>query len=433
PAWLSEFARQPDVRYVQRKAGGVMQEQYGKEEAVPAEEVFAVESPLPDHPRESLTVGFDNHPIRENDRILFQRMLLSVGVMGFLAFIMLVWIRLQKNYAFQSRLLRQVQSYHRTVLDTMRDAVLAWEPAGSMTFWNPRAQKLFPVLASLPLQGTLPGSIQALRERVREHPREDTVDLQEEERGLRRFRVEETYIPEPMPTRVLFLTDVTDVENATREQDRREYWETLAQIASGVAHEVRNPLNAIDMTIQTICMEPSTLNAGDRETLESVRGEIRRINAMVEHFLAYGRPRPPVFAEMDLNAVARDVAQFLAPLLQEKNLRITLEAAPLPGIQADAQQIKQALLNIALNAIDASPPGTELSFQTSIAEDGVFFRCRDHGQGMTPDQVQKIFDPYVTFKPGGTGLGLSIVKRILDSHGGTIQITSQPEAGTTVT
>ncbi len=245
--------------------------------------------------------------------------------------------------------------------------------------------------------------------------------------------MEETYIPEPMPTRVLFLTDVTDVENATREQDRREYWETLAQIASGVAHEVRNPLNAIDMTIQTICMEPSTLNAGDRETLESVRGEIRRINAMVEHFLAYGRPRPPVFAEMDLNAVARDVAQFLAPLLQEKNLRITLEAAPLPGIQADAQQIKQALLNIALNAIDASPPGTELSFQTSIAEDGVFFRCRDHGQGMTPDQVQKIFDPYVTFKPGGTGLGLSIVKRILDSHGGTIQITSQPEAGTTVT
>ena len=126
------------------------------------------------------------------------------------------------------------------------------------------------------------------------------------------------------------------------------------------------------------------------------------------------------------------MAAFLDPLLAEKNLRLTVESGEIPNIQADAQQIKQALLNVALNAIDASRPGTAILFQTIVSGENVIFRCRDHGKGMTPEQMQKIFDPYVTFKAGGTGLGMSIVKRILDAHGGKIVITSRPEEGATV-
>ena len=326
--------------------------------------MFEVESLLPDSSGESLTVGFNNQPILANDRILFHRLVLSIAVIGFVGFLILLWSHLQRSYVRQSKVLQQLQSYQRTVLDTMEEAVIAWRESGAMTFWNRKAEKLYPELAGQPPDSLLPNSIVETHSLLRDNPNETIIDLEEAGRGKRRYRVEETMISEPFQTHVLFLTDITAVEEVTREHDRREHLEALANVASGVAHEVRNPLNTIDMSIQTICMEPSTLHPDDRETLQSLRTEIGRINAMVEHFLAYGRPQPPVFSEVDIGTIVQDVANFIEPTLNEKQLRLRVETSSLLNIKADAQQIKQALLNITLNAIEASSENQEIRLKT---------------------------------------------------------------------
>ncbi|MGC9330184.1 MAG: sensor histidine kinase, partial [Candidatus Hinthialibacter sp.] len=245
-------------------------------------------------------------------------------------------------------------------------------------------------------------------------------------------RVEKTVIREPFPTHLLFLTDVTEVEEATREYDRREHLEALAKAASGIAHEVRNPLNTIDMSIQTLCMEPSTLHQNDRETLESLRKEIERINSIVEHFLAYGRPKPPCFSTVDINAILQEILTFLEPSMRDKKIYAVMKLNSKTQINADAQQIKQALLNIILNAMEASRENSEILLTTEDQGDAVVCACRDHGCGMTEEQMKNIFDPYVSDKPKGTGLGMGIVKRILDDHGGAIRIDSAPDQGTMV-
>jgi signal transduction histidine kinase len=427
---LAEFVKRPDVHYVKRLVNNETVVDLQKEEGpIPLGQVLEVSVPLPGVEGDLLTVGFDRNMIDENEQLLFQRLLLSAGVAALLGVMVLLWARLQKRHTRVSQLLTQIHSYHRTVLDTMENAVIAWDPQERLVFWNPKAERLFPELQSPHSPETIPTSMQTLLARISSEP---VVELEEQEMGSRRYRVEETQIHEPFPTRLLFLFDVTSVEEATREHDRREHVEALAKVASGVAHEVRNPLNAIDMTIQTLCMDPSTLTESDRETLESLRAEINRINKMVEHFLAFGRPQPPVFAEADLGAIQAEILTLLDGPLEKQHIQVQIETEANGTIEADAQQIKQALLNIILNAIEASPPGAILSFQIKREADGVLWVCEDQGRGMSVDQLATLFDPYVTHKPGGTGLGMSIVKRILDSHQATIHVSSAEGKGTRV-
>lgn len=430
-ALLAAYAEKPNVRYVLRVRDGEIVERHGEYAGGTNGDVFEASAPLPESGGESLIAGFDNRPIAENEHILLQRLALSTGTMALLGVLVLLWTRLRKRYFKQSDLLRKVRSYHRAVLDTMDEAVIAWDGFRNVTFWNPKAERLFPELAANPA-GTLPDRIREIHETIAANGGETVFGLAEAGGAPRRYRAEEARISGPHPTQLLLLGDVTAVEEATREHGRREHLEALAKVASGVAHEVRNPLNAIAMSIQTLCAEPSTLEPDDRETLESLRGEIERINAIVQHFLAYGRPRPPEFSEVDPAAVARDSAAILQPHLEDREIRLAVKPSADLRIRADAQQLRQALINIILNAAEASPPGASIELTTEKRGNAAVVTCRDRGCGMTHDQLERIFDPYVTHKPGGTGLGMSIVKRIVECHGGAIHIDSEPEAGTTV-
>lgn len=431
-ALIAEFVAKPNIRYALRMKQGRVEEQYGDKSRNANDSAFQVELPLSETENEILVIGFDDQPLVENNRILLHRMFLSIGVACSLGLFIFAGSRLHKRYLQQSLVLRRLKSYHRTVLDTMQEAVIAWDERSRLTFWNPKAEKLFTELARRPALEYVPDSIVAICDGAPLFSPQQVIEFQEDDREIRRYRAEVVVIADPLSTRVLFLSDVTDVENSIREHDRREHVEALAKVASGVAHEVRNPLNTIDMSIQTLCMEPSTLHPNDKAVLESLREEIQRINAMVEHFLAYGRPPQPFFSEIDLNILVNDAAAFIKPSLQEKNLRLSSDLFSSACVQADAQQVKQALLNVVLNAIDASSEGMEILIQTEDREPFIVCRCRDYGIGMTPQQIQTIFDPYVTSKPKGTGLGMSIVKRIMDSHGGEIKIQSSPGEGTTI-
>ncbi len=440
-ALMSRLAAEPSVAYLERISGGETDARFEGptldfsaegELGLVQKDTFEVRTDVPGQPGAVLLVGFDAGPLRAAEKELLHRLIWSAGIVGMVGVLGLLWARLRRQHGFVARALQQIRSYHRALLEHMDDAVLAWGDEEGLTFWNRRAQELFPDLAHLTAGSAPPESVLDVAKKTREGSGNLVIGFNGENSEIRRFRSNHEILDSPIRTNMLFLTDVTAVEEATSERHRREHSEALARVASGVAHEVRNPLNAIDMTIQTLCAEPTTLEEEDRKTLQDLRQEISRINGIVNHFLAYGRPQPPTFAETEPGAVMAEVVSLLRPVANENKIALNLEVEDGATITADPQQIRQALLNIVLNALEASKEADTISLWVKNRVDEVVCGCQDNGEGMSPDEVDRLFDPYFSTKPRGTGLGMSIVERIVQNHHGRISVESHSGEGTRI-
>ena len=215
--------------------------------------------------------------------------------------------------------------------------------------------------------------------------------------------------------------------------DRLAYVGTLA---SGLAHEIRNPLNAMNMNLQMLEEEIVASAAAREDTaslLASTKGEVKRLEVLVNDFLAYARPADPRFEPGDVNRTVEEVVRFLRAELQQKGIAIetTLDGS-LSAVEMDGGQIRQALLNILINAKEILGPGGRIDVTTAEGAKGdVEIRVRDNGPGIPADLRQRIFEVFYSTRGGGTGLGLPIAQRILESHGGRIELESEVGAGST--
>ncbi len=218
--------------------------------------------------------------------------------------------------------------------------------------------------------------------------------------------------------------------------DRLAYVGTLA---SGLAHEIRNPLNAMNMNLQMLEEEVAAGNlAADPETvglLGSTKGEVKRLENLVNDFLAYARPTPPRLELRDLNLTVEEVVRFLRAELQRLGIQLeTRLDGALPPVEIDEGQIRQAILNILVNARQVLGPGGRIEISTGLGPGGeVAVRIADNGPGIPDELRQKIFDVFYSTRGGGTGLGLPIAQRILESHGGWIDLETEVGRGTTFT
>ena len=219
---------------------------------------------------------------------------------------------------------------------------------------------------------------------------------------------------------------------------RTERLSSLGHLAAGVAHEIRNPLNAIGLGIQRLRREFVPQDTSDKEEYlsftEVIHREVKRVNEIIEDFLGLSRP-----FHLDLRlASLEDLLQHLVLLFQEearsRGLRLEVDCAPdLPPLEIDAQRLTQALVNIMKNGIEAMKPGGILRLEARENKDRITIAITDTGEGIPEDQVGKIFDYYYTTKEKGAGLGLPIAHRIIEAHGGQMEIGSQPGSGTKVT
>jgi signal transduction histidine kinase len=222
-----------------------------------------------------------------------------------------------------------------------------------------------------------------------------------------------------------------------KEKDRLA---ALGEMSAGLAHEIRNPLAAIKGAIQYL--DPKKLPAEDREFLEIMVEEVNRLNGVVTQFLDYSRPLKPSMAPTDVNEVLEKTFKLLEPEVPG-GVRLEVELAEwVPRVQADAEQLKQVFLNLALNAFQAMPKGGRLSVSTRVARDELAFwregarradvvevRFRDTGPGVPEEARDSIFVPFYTTKEKGTGLGLAICQRLVKAHQGSIVVRSAPGEG----
>ena len=226
---------------------------------------------------------------------------------------------------------------------------------------------------------------------------------------------------------------VMRVQELEADLRRKERLASLGDLASGVAHEVRNPLNSISLGLQRLQTECPTDEEGER-FIGLMRSEVRRINDIIERFLHLARPPRMELCECDLKGLVSEVADLMRDEAQAKGVRIDAHLPPNPAIAyLDCPQIRQAFMNLALNAIQATPEGGVVAF--GLEKRGKEWRIRvsDTGPGISPQVRERIFDPYFTTKEGGVGLGLTLAQRVVEEHGGRIEVESRMGKGTTFT
>jgi signal transduction histidine kinase len=222
---------------------------------------------------------------------------------------------------------------------------------------------------------------------------------------------------------------------------RRDRLSAMGELAATVAHEVRNPLNAIAMSSKRLKREFLELlpdaPAQDRNDLGELLGvvehETQRINAIVQQFLEYARPpklapRPAVLGDL-----VRAVVEASRALAASRGVTLETDGGDTRQATIDADQLRQAIDNLVRNAIEATRPGGRVTVTATAGAKESTIAVRDTGSGMDPETVGRIFDLYFTTKPDGTGIGLAVTQQIVSAHGGTIEVESAPGAGTCMT
>ncbi len=223
----------------------------------------------------------------------------------------------------------------------------------------------------------------------------------------------------------------------------KEKMAALGQLTAGIAHEIKNPLGIILGSAQVVA-NPEKPEAMRHRAAQFIIDEVIRLNNTLKAFLAFARPVAPNMQPTDLSQLLEDTLDNLAGPLEKQAIRVDRSLMrPVPPCAADPDQIRQVLLNILFNAIQAMPDGGSLTVAVStidqeVGHNGTATRqiavaVADTGAGIGPDQLERIFEPFVTFKDDGTGLGLSIVKQILKQHHATIDVESRVGKGSTFT
>lgn len=250
--------------------------------------------------------------------------------------------------------------------------------------------------------------------------RERSLELQKTARGL-----EESYRKlQQQSERIL----------AIEEQLRRsEKLSTLGEMAAVLAHEIRNPLGSIRGTAEIL---KDDYQPGDPkyEFIDIQIRETERLNRVVEDFLRMARPQPPEMKQCSIREELETILTLVSKDAKERKVALILDASDAETlVRGDGEKLRQSFLNIIINALQATPAGGNVRISISgQTGDTCRITFSDSGQGIEPHVLPRIFEPFFTTKPDGSGLGLAITRKIIEGHGGTLEVESQPGQGTTV-
>jgi len=220
-----------------------------------------------------------------------------------------------------------------------------------------------------------------------------------------------------------------------QQMERADRLASVGEMATGIAHEIKNPLAGISGAISVLAED---FPEGDprKEIVRQVLEQIARLDKTSTDLLFFGRPGKPEFTYVDINELVKKTLFFVTQHPEARNIhRVKELTRDLPSVGVDEKQIQQVLFNVIINAVQAMREGGTLTIQTEVVfrDDGSFVRIRigDTGKGIPADELEKIFVPFYTTKTQGTGLGLPICRKLVSQNGGTITVESRPGEGTT--
>jgi PAS domain S-box-containing protein len=331
-------------------------------------------------------------------------------------------------YRERERLRRELEiseQTHRQLVESVPSFVLATNERGLITTWNRQLERVTGFQRREVL-GTPAAKVLGEGEGPHELPLKTG--------GVRKVRWRRSNVPsKDGVTTYAVGIDVTDEQEMLRRTMRAERLAAVGTMAAGLAHEVRNPLNSANL--QLTLLERRIERGDSAETTlpiaRIVKGEIERLDRLVRDFLAFAQPRPFEPKAVDVEELITGIANLVRPEAEAAQVQVGVEVPPrTPPVQGDPERLRQVLLNLTRNAIEAMQErgGTLILRAHARADSGrdptVDIEVEDNGPGFKEENP--VFDAFFTTKPHGTGLGLSIVHRIVSDHGGTIRARSKP-------
>ena len=375
---------------------------------------------------------------KDNQRrlILFSVVLFIVG------FIMMQVLATMRHRRLLSHELRLLQAYTNTILENLSSGVISINQRGDILTVNKRAGSLLPNR-----MGIFPGMSytrlpDSLRDSVEQCLTPGKESFHSTNKGWINFQGEKRLLSiqtslitedENSKTCVLLLDDITDEMRLTEQINRNQKLTAMRNLAMSVAHEIKNPLNAIQLLLELVRKRTKTqMDDSIQNYLDTVNGEIHRISRIIEQYLRFSRPPTLNLTQISFPDLMDEVAQILGPQLRQRHIGLLLEIGKHETIHADPNLMRQVFINLIKNAEEASQDMGEIHIVGETQLPYYQIQISDRGSGIRPDDLESIFDLHFTTKENGTGIGLSVVQQIIEAHGGSISVRSVPGEGTQI-
>ncbi len=241
------------------------------------------------------------------------------------------------------------------------------------------------------------------------------------------LRLERTH--EALQSEVARLTQ--ELESKNRELARKNRLADLGQMASHVAHEVRN--NLVPVSLYSSLLRRRLTDSGDLDVLSKMEVGLTALDATVNDLLHFTSERELCQEQFAVRELIDEICASLSPQMAAQGIRASLDVASVETLAADRDMVRRALLNLVLNALDVMPDGGELVITCCRTTAGLEIEVADSGPGFSDEASSRACEPFFTTKSSGTGLGLAIVERVADAHAGTVTVTNCPEGGAAIT
>lgn len=226
---------------------------------------------------------------------------------------------------------------------------------------------------------------------------------------------------------VILIKDITRIKDLERQHERNQRLIAMGEMAAKIVHEIRSPLCSIELFSTMLSNDLKDTPHSDMAS--GISTGIKSLNNILTNMLFFAKPQKPAFRDIDLSDAITESVNMLIPLIQIRGITLT-QNTPRVNVYSDMELLKQVFMNIILNAVQAMPGGGNLKIATDISE-YVTVSVIDDGEGISPENIEKIFDPFFSTKDKGTGLGLAIAHKIMQTHGGFIRVYRNPGKGST--
>ena len=333
----------------------------------------------------------------------------------------------------------EAQNFLHNILERLPCGVLVLDEKGDLTLFNPMAAEVLTKSAKRRQPYLSPGIRSYLASSIERSGGNAEIEI-----PIKRGKKHKILATSGAPLTdaggdqvgtLHIIRDITDMKALQEQSKRVDRLSAMGEMAVELAHEIRNPLGSVELFASLLEKEVS----GDlKRWAENIRIGSQSLNNIVSNMLHFASPLSPTFAEVDVHKIIQDVLTFTNPIMNQRKVRILKQLkASQPVMTADGELLKQMMLNLIMNAMNAMPSEGSLLVQTRNKKQGndsdqvLELRIQDSGIGIPPENLDRIFDPFFTTNKKGTGLGLSVVHRIVEQHSGNIRVSSEIGHGTT--
>ncbi len=349
--------------------------------------------------------------------------------------------RLEKRMRELSRELGESQDYLNNVLEQLPCGVIAVNPAGKITLCNRLARKLLHLAGRNKLLGRNYARVfgshpiaRLVEESLKPHPPAGEIEMASQAGSILAITRSSMRSREgPLLGVIFIIRDITQFKRLEEQSKKVERLSAMGEMAVLLAHEIRNPLASLELFVSLLGREIAP-HKGAQVWLDHIQIAMKSINNIVSNMLCFARDLTPELSTVNVNAIVQEILKFAEPIIKQRRIALTQSCRPAAFIKGDAQLLRQAFLNLILNALQAMPQSGSLKVTSRTRVDGsqgiVEIKFQDSGAGIAPENLNRIFDPFFTTNKNGNGLGLSVVRRIVEKHNGDIKVSSRLHRGT---